>query len=30
VTYGLAPHTLHEVTPDVTIDHPRELADVLA
>jgi phosphoglycolate phosphatase len=29
VTYGLAPHTLHEVTPDVVIDHPRDLADVL-
>lgn len=29
VTYGLAPHTLEDVTPDVVIDHPRELADVL-
>ncbi|HWX53987.1 MAG TPA: HAD-IA family hydrolase [Verrucomicrobiae bacterium] len=30
VTYGLAPHTLHEVTPDVVLDHPRELAEVFA
>jgi len=29
VMYGLAPHTLHEVTPDVVVDHPRELAEVL-
>lgn len=29
VMYGLAPHTLHEVAPDVLVDHPRELADVL-
>ncbi|MBZ5490159.1 MAG: HAD-IA family hydrolase [Acidobacteriia bacterium] len=29
VTYGLAPHTLQEAPPDVLIDHPRELADVL-
>jgi len=28
VMYGLAPHTLHEVTPDVVVDHPRELAEV--
>jgi phosphoglycolate phosphatase len=28
VMYGLAPHTLHEVTPDVVIDHPGELAEV--
>ena len=30
VMYGLAPHTLHEVTPDVVIDHPSELAEILA
>jgi phosphoglycolate phosphatase len=29
VTYGLAPHTLEDAPPDVLIDHPRELADVL-
>ncbi len=29
VMYGLAPHTLHEVTPDVVIDHPRELAEAI-
>jgi phosphoglycolate phosphatase len=29
VTYGLAPHTLQDAPPDVLIDHPRELADVL-
>jgi phosphoglycolate phosphatase len=29
VTYGLAPHTLKDAPPDVLIDHPRELADVL-
>jgi phosphoglycolate phosphatase len=29
VTYGLAPHTLQDAPPDVQIDHPRELADVL-
>ncbi len=29
VTYGLAPHTLEDVTADVLVDHPRELADVL-
>jgi phosphoglycolate phosphatase len=29
VTYGLAPHTLEDVTPDVLIDHPQELAKVL-
>ncbi|HET6936597.1 MAG TPA: HAD-IA family hydrolase [Candidatus Angelobacter sp.] len=29
VTYGLAPHTLEDVTADVVVDHPRELADVL-
>ncbi len=30
VTYGLAPHTLQDAPPDVLIDHPRELAEVLA
>ncbi|HSM87498.1 MAG TPA: HAD-IA family hydrolase [Candidatus Limnocylindrales bacterium] len=29
VTYGLAPHTLEDVTADVLVDHPRELAEVL-
>lgn len=29
VTYGLAPHTLEDAPPDVLIDHPQELADVL-
>jgi phosphoglycolate phosphatase len=29
VTYGLAPHTLQDAPPDVLIDHPKELADVL-
>jgi len=29
VTYGLAPHTLEDAPPDVLIDHPKELADVL-
>jgi phosphoglycolate phosphatase len=29
VTYGLAPHTLEDAPPDVLIDYPRELADVL-
>jgi len=29
VTYGLAPHTLEDVTPDMLIDHPQELATVL-
>ncbi len=29
VTYGLAPHTLEDAPPDVLIDHPSELADVL-
>ncbi len=28
-TYGLAPHTLEDAPPDVLVDHPRELADVL-
>jgi phosphoglycolate phosphatase len=30
VTYGLAPHTLEDAPPDVLIDHPQELAAVLA
>jgi len=29
VMYGLAPHTLADAPPDVLIDHPQELADVL-
>jgi phosphoglycolate phosphatase len=29
VTYGLAPHTLQDAPPDVLIDHPSELAQVL-
>lgn len=29
VTYGLAPHTLEDVTADVMVDHPHELASVL-
>lgn len=29
VTYGLAPHTLDDAPPDVLVDHPRELGDVL-
>jgi phosphoglycolate phosphatase len=29
VTYGLAPHTLEGTPPDVLVDHPRELGDVL-
>jgi phosphoglycolate phosphatase len=29
VTYGLAPHTLEDAPPDVLIDHPHELANVL-
>jgi phosphoglycolate phosphatase len=29
VTYGLAPHTLEDAPPDVLIDHPTELPDVL-
>jgi phosphoglycolate phosphatase len=29
VTYGLAPHTLEDAPPDVLVDHPQELADVL-
>jgi phosphoglycolate phosphatase len=30
VMYGLAPHTLEEIAPDVVIDHPSELTQVLA
>lgn len=29
VTYGLAPHTLEDAPPDVLVDHPRELVEVL-
>jgi phosphoglycolate phosphatase len=29
VTYGFAPHTLEEVPPDVSVDSPRELAELL-
>jgi phosphoglycolate phosphatase len=29
VTYGFAPHTLCEAPPDVTVDSPQELAEVL-
>ena len=29
VTYGLAPHTLEDAPPDVLVDHPSELAEVL-
>jgi phosphoglycolate phosphatase len=29
VTYGFAPHTLEEVPPDVLIDSPRELGELL-
>ena len=29
VTYGLAPHTLEDAPPDVLIDKPQELAEVL-
>ena len=30
VTYGFAPHTLADVSPDVTVDDPRELATVFS
>lgn len=30
VTYGFAPHTLAEASPDVTVDDPRELATVFS
>jgi phosphoglycolate phosphatase len=29
VTYGLAPHTLEDAPPDVLVDHPQELVEVL-
>ena len=29
VTYGFAPHTLEEVAPDVVVDGPRELGELL-
>ena len=29
VTYGLSPHTLEDAPPDVLVDHPQELAEVL-
>jgi phosphoglycolate phosphatase len=29
VTYGLAPHTLDDAPPDVLVDHPLELGDLL-
>jgi phosphoglycolate phosphatase len=30
VTYGFAPHTLCEAPPDLTVDSPRELAELFA
>lgn len=30
VRYGFAPHTLEQVTPDVVVDRPRELGDLLS
>jgi phosphoglycolate phosphatase len=30
VTYGFAPHTLDAANPDVTLDSPRDLADLFA
>src|SRR5580658_9656470 len=30
VTYGFAPHSLHDEPPDVVVDHPRELATIFA
>jgi len=30
VTYGFAPHSLQEVPPDVLLDTPRELSELLA
>ena len=30
VTYGFAPQTLAEVSPDVLVDHPRELAEIFS
>jgi phosphoglycolate phosphatase len=29
VTYGFAPHTLEEVAPDVVVETPRELGELL-
>jgi phosphoglycolate phosphatase len=29
VTYGLAPHTLEDAPPDILVDHPQELVEVL-
>jgi phosphoglycolate phosphatase len=29
VTYGFAPHTLHDAAPDVILDKPHEVADLL-
>ncbi len=30
VTYGFAPHTLHDAAPDVIVDKPRDLAELFA
>jgi phosphoglycolate phosphatase len=30
VTYGFAPHTLHDAPPDVLVDQPNELAELFA
>ena len=30
VTYGFAPHTLRDASPDVVVDHPQELAAVFS
>jgi phosphoglycolate phosphatase len=30
VTYGFAPHSLKEIPPDVLVENPRELSDLLA
>jgi len=30
VTYGFAPHTLEDATPDVVVQEPRELGELLA
>jgi phosphoglycolate phosphatase len=30
VTYGFAPHTLCEAPPDVSVDSPKELAELFA
>jgi phosphoglycolate phosphatase-like HAD superfamily hydrolase len=29
VTYGFAPHTLHDPPPDAVVDTPKELAELL-